>query len=50
MFFIFMQFLEKIGKNNRLAPPRPLGNPGSSTVIVSPSFIKAVPTMSKFRS
>ena len=36
-FFNFMQFLGKIGKNNRLAPPPlqlahpPLGNPGSAT-------------------
>ena len=37
IFFIFMQFLEKIGQNNRLAPPplqlahHSLGNPGSAT-------------------
>ena len=37
-FFNFMQFLGKIGKNNRLAPPplqllhAPLGNPGSAAV------------------
>ena len=38
-FFIFMQFLKKIGQNNRLvsrslglAPP-PLGNPGSATAV-----------------
>ena len=38
-FFNFMQFLGKIGKNNRLVPPPlqlahpPLGNPGSATGI-----------------
>ena len=29
-FFIFMQYLGKIGQNNRLTPPS-LGNPGSAT-------------------
>ena len=37
--FNFMQFLGKVGKNNRLAPPPlqlahpPLGNPGSATAV-----------------
>ena len=39
-FLIFMQFWGEIGQNNRLVPqsvwlaPPPLGNPGSTTVMV----------------
>ena len=41
IFFIIVQFLGRIGQNNRLVPPplrlapHPLRNPGSATVIIS---------------